>query len=327
MGASSIRPSKQGNVGQAAASVPVFGKGGKVASALQRINYSDTFWAYLFLAPTLIGLLVFSLGPILASLGLSLMKWNIVLAPKWVGLYNYQVLFKDSLFWKALVNTVRFMLMGIPLEMLLSLLFAMLLSRGLRFESFFRTAFFAPGVCSVVAMAMVWRQIFDFKLGMLNGLLSYIGVNPVPWLLIDQTAMPAVVLMTVWMGVGFSMLLWLAALQGVPQTYYDAAQVDGAGRWAKFRYVTWPMITPTAFFMLIIDVIASFQIFQQTFVLTSGGPHQSTYTLVYYIYEKAFRNFLLGDASATAYILFFIMLGLTVVQFRLQKQWVNYELA
>jgi multiple sugar transport system permease protein len=329
LGASSIRPSRRGPAGNATVTAPnpVFGKGGRLASALQRINYSETFWAYLFLAPTLIGLLVFSLGPILASLGLSLMKWNIIDTPKWVGLLNFQVLFKESLFWKALVNTLRYMVMAIPLEMLLSLVFAVLLSRGLRGESFFRTAFFAPGVCSVVAMAMVWRQIFDFKLGMLNGLLSYFGVNPIPWLLITQTAMPAVVLMSVWMGVGFSMLLWLAALQGVPQTYYDAALVDGAGRWAKFRYVTWPLITPTAFFMLIIDVIASFQVFQQTFVLTGGGPQQSTYTLVLYIYDKAFRNFLLGDASATAYVLFFIMLGLTVVQFRLQKRWVNYELA
>jgi multiple sugar transport system permease protein len=219
------------------------------------------------------------------------------------------------------------MVMGIPLEMGVSLLFAMLLNQRLRGESFFRTAFFAPGVCSVVAMAMVWRQIFDYKLGMLNGLLSFFGIDPVAWLMLPQTAMPAVVVMTVWQGVGFPMLLWLAALQGVPQSYYDAALVDGAGRWAKFRYVTWPMITPTAFFMLIMDVIASFQIFQQTFVLTGGGPKQSTYTMVLYIYDKAFRNFLLGDSSAMAYVLFVILLGLTFIQFRLQKQWVNYELA
>ena len=329
MGARSIEPSRQGEGEKPAAPAPLpdHGKSGKLASALQRINYSDTFWAYLFLTPTLIGLVAFSLGPILASLGLSLMKYNILDPPKWVGLLNYQILFKDPLFWKSMVNTVRFMVMGIPLEMGLSLLFAMLLSRGLRGESFFRTAFFAPGVCSIVAMAMVWRQIFDYKLGMLNGMISLLGGDPVPWLMLPSTAMPAVVLMTVWAGVGFSMLLWLAALQGVPQTYYDAAVVDGAGRWAKFRYVTWPMITPTAFFMLIINVIASFQVFQQTFVLTGGGPQQSTYTLVLYIYDKAFRNFVLGESSATAYVLFIILLGLTVFQFRLQKQWVNYEIA
>jgi multiple sugar transport system permease protein len=300
---------------------------GKAASLWQRINYSETFWGYLFLAPTLLGLLVFTLGPILASLGLSMMKWNIVDTPVWVGVRNYQVLFKDPLFWKAMTNTVRFMVMAIPLEMGLSLILAMLLNQGLKGISFFRTAFFAPGVCSIVATAMVWRQIFDYKLGLLNGLITLFGGNPVPWLMITPTAMPAVVIMTVWAGVGYSMLLWLAALQGVPQTYYDAAVVDGAGGWAKFRHVTWPMITPTAFFMLVLNIISSFQIFQQTFVLTSGGPRQSTYTLVLYIYEKAFRNFLLGDASATAYVLFFIMLGLTIIQFRMQKQWVNYELA
>lgn len=292
-----------------------------------RLTFSEVFWGYLFLAPVLFGLLVFTFFPILASFGLSVTKYNIIDTPVWVGLRNYIGLFNDPLFWKSIFNTVRYMLMAIPLEMGLSLLFALLLNKGMKGLPFFRTVFFAPSVCSIVAMAMVWRQIFDYKLGLLNSIVGFLGGSQIPWLMLPATAMPAVVIMSVWQGVGYSMLLWLGALQGVPQTYYDAVVVDGAGPWAKFRYVTWPLITPTAFFMLIIDIIASFQVFQQTFVLTGGGPRQSTYTLILFIYEKAFRNFLFGDASAAAYVLFFIMLALTVIQFRLQKEWVNYELA
>lgn len=295
--------------------------------SLQRLTYSDAFWAGLFLIPTAIGLIVFMLGPILAAFGISLVKWNIVDAPQWKGLGNYQTLLHDRLFWKSVWNTARYMALAIPLEMALSLALATALNQGLRLQSFFRTLYFTPGVCSVVAMALVWRQIFDFKMGMLNGFLKLFDVAPVPWLMTTATAMPAVVLMSVWQGVGYPTILWLAALQAVPQVYYDAAVVDGAGRWAKFRYVTWPLITPTAFFMLVLDIIASFQVFQQTFVLTGGGPRQSTYTLVLYIYEKAFRNFLWGEASATAYVLFAIMLGLTYVQFRMQRRWVHYEIA
>ena len=293
----------------------------------QRLNYSENFWAYLFLLPTIIGLIVFTLGPIVAALGISLTHWNLVNAPVWAGFSNYTALFSDQLFWKSMWNTTRYMVMGIPLEMLSSLILAFFLNQRLRGLAIFRTIFFIPGICSIVAIALVWRQIFDFKIGMLNAVLNLFGVNPIPWLMTTATAMPAIVLMSVWQGLGYPTLLWLAALQGVPQTYYDAADVDGAGRWAKFLYVTWPFITPTAFFMMIMDVISSFQVFQQTFVLTAGGPAKSTYTLVYYIYEKAFRNFLLGDASAAAYILFFIMLVLTIVQFRMQKQWVHYEMA
>jgi len=295
-------------------------------SIWQRINYSENFWGYLFLLPTILGLIFFTIGPILAAFGLSLMRWNLVDVPKWVGTTNYEVLLNDKLFWKSLWNTFRYMVLAIPMEMALSLLFAIAMNQKLRGQAIFRTIYFIPGICSIVAMALVWRQIFDYKMGILNMVIRFLGFAPVPWLMSADTAMPSIVMMTVWQGVGYPMLLWLAALQAVPQTYYDAALVDGAGRWDIFRYITWPFITPTAFFMLVIDIIASFQVFQQTFVLTGGGPQRSTYTLVYYIYDKAFRNFLLGDASAAAYVLFFIMLALTLFQFRMQKQWVNYEL-
>ena len=296
-------------------------------SVWERLIYNEEFWAYLFLAPTLLGLFLFTLGPILAAFGISLTRWNIVDPPRWQGLNNYRNLLNDGLFWKSLGNTARYMAMAIPLEMALSLLLAIALNQGLRLEALFRTVFFTPGVVSGVAMALVWGQIFDFRSGLLNHLLRLVGISPVPWLMNTTTAMPAVVLMSVWQGVGYPTILWLAALQSVPKEYYDAAAVDGAGRWARFRFVTWPFITPTAFFMLIMDCIASFQVFQQTYVLTRGGPRQSTYTLVLLIYDRAFRSFLWGDASAMGYVLFFLMLALALIQFRLQKRWVHYGLA
>ena len=296
-------------------------------NAWQRLTYSDAFWAYLFLLPALVGLVGLTLGPILAALGFSLSVWNIVDAPRWVGLANYRALAAEPLFWKALGNTFRYMVGAIPTEMVISLALALALNQGRRLEVVFRTIYFVPTVCSGVALALVWRLIFDLRMGMLNQVLGYFGLDPVPWLMTPRTAMPAVIIMSVWRGVGYPVILWLAALQGVPQVYYDAAQVDGAGRWARFRYVTWPFVTPTAFFMLIMDIIASFQVFQQTFVLTNGGPRWSTYTLVFYIYERAFRLFAVGDACAVAYVLFVLILLLTTVQFWLQKRWVHYELA
>jgi multiple sugar transport system permease protein len=160
----------------------------------------------------------------------------------------------------------------------------------------------------------------------LNDLIGIVGLAPVPWLMKPAYAMPAVIIMSAWQGIGYPVLLWLAGLQGIPQSYYDAAKVDGAGPLQLFRHITWPMLTPTTFFMLVISVIGSFQVFESTFVLTAGGPMRATYTLVYFIFEDAFQNFIMGRASATAYVLFFFVFILTVTQLRLQKRWVNYEL-
>jgi len=296
-------------------------------SRWERLAYNENFWAYLFLTPTIIGLLVFSVGPILAALYFSLTKWNVVSAPIWQGVANYQKLLRDALFWTALRNTFRYMLGFIPLSMSVSLVLAVALNQRVRLQSLFRTLYFTPSVCSIVAMAIVWRLMFDRDLGLLNYLLGFVGVERVPWLMTPRTAMPAVIIMSVWQGIGFPTLLWLAGLQGVPQSYYDAAEVDGAGRWAIFRYVTWPFLTPTGFFMLILACINSFQVFQQTFILTQGGPRRSTYTLVYQIYDKAFRNFEMGYACALAYVLFASVLVFTFFQFRLQRRWVRYEIA
>jgi multiple sugar transport system permease protein len=294
---------------------------------IQRLSYSENFWGYLFLTPTVLGLLFFSAGPILAAAAFSLTKWNIVSPAVWRGVSNYRALLHERLFWISIRNTLRYMAGAIPLSMGLSLILAMALNQKLRLEALFRTIYFTPSVCSVVALALIWRMLLDKDLGIINYFLSMVGIPKQPWLLSPKTAMLGVIIMSVWNGIGYPTLLWLAGLQGVPEVYYDAALVDGAGRWAKFRYVTWPFLTPTAFFMLIISCINSFQVFESTYVLTAGGPQRSTYTLVYYIYEAAFREFNMGYASALAYVLFFFVLILTIVQFRLQRAWVHYEMA
>ncbi len=293
----------------------------------QRISYSESFWGYLFLAPTIVGLLAFSAGPIVASAVVSLTKWNMMSTPVWRGLGNYQDLWRDQLFWTALRNTLRYMLGVIPLSMGVSLVLALSLNQGLRFETLFRSLYFTPSVCSAVALAFVWRLMYDHNFGLLNWLLGLLNIQKVPWLLTPRTAMPAVIIMSAWTAIGYPTVLLLAVLQGVPQVYYDAAQVDGAGRWAQFWYVTWPFLTPTAFFMLVISCINSFQMFEQTYILTGGGPNRSTYTLVFYIYDRAFRQAYMGYAGAIAYVLFFFVLGLTILQFRMQREWVHYEVA
>ena len=297
------------------------------SSRWQRLLYSDNFWGWLFVLPTVIGILVFAAGPILAAFAISLTRWNIVNPPVFVGLDNYQeVLFEQELFWIALRNTLTYIVGVIPLQMSVALLIALALNQGLRYQALFRTLYFLPSVCSTVALALVWRVLFDYKLGVLNWFLDLVGLAPVPWLMRPSVAMPALIIMSAWQGIGYPTVLWLAGLQGIPQSYYDAAKVDGAGRLALFRHVTWPLLTPTTFFMLIIACINSFQVFEGTYVLTGGGPQRATYTLVFFIYEDAFRNFIMGRASAVAYVLFAFILALTVVQLRLQKRWVNYDL-
>jgi multiple sugar transport system permease protein len=297
------------------------------SSRWQRLLYSDNFWGWLFVLPTVIGILVFAAGPILAAFAISLTRWNIVDPPVFVGLANYQeVVFEQELFWIALRNTLTYMVGVIPLQMSVALLIALALNQGLRYQALFRTLYFLPSVCSTVALALIWRVLFDYKLGVLNWFLDLVGLAPVPWLMRPSVAMPALIIMSAWQGIGYPMVLWLAGLQGIPQSYYDAAKVDGAGRLALFRHVTWPLLTPTTFFMLIIACINSFQVFEGTYVLTGGGPQRATYTLVFFIYEDAFRNFIMGRASAVAYVLFAFILVLTVAQLRLQKRWVNYDL-
>ncbi|MCC6310777.1 MAG: sugar ABC transporter permease [Trueperaceae bacterium] len=291
--------------------------------ALQR---RETLAAYGFLLPNLVGFLIFTLLPVIAALFISLTDWNLLQPPKWVGLKNFVTLAQDPLFRKVLGNTAVYVLGTVPVQMILALLVAMALNQGLPGTLFFRAAFFMPVVTSAVAIALVWRWIYNADFGVLNSFLFMLGVSDPPqWLTSTRWALPSVMIMSVWQQIGFSMVLFLAGLQGVPEHLYEAARIDGAGPFQRFLFITVPMLTPTTFFVFVINIINSFQVFDQAFIMTGGGPANATNTIVYNIYQNAFQFFKMGYAAAMAWVLFAIIFVVTVVQFRLQSRWVHYE--
>jgi multiple sugar transport system permease protein len=280
---------------------------------------------YLYLLPTLIGLLLFSAGAVAASFFLSFTRWDIVSPPQWKWFDNYVDLWKADVFWEVFRNTITFVGLAVPLSVCAALALALLVNTGLRGITVFRTAYFLPVVSSMIAVALVWSWIFNSQYGLLNYLLrALVGVQGPGWLDDTAWALPAMVIVTVWKGLGYSMVIFLAGLQNIPRDLYNAATMDGAGAWKRFRHITLPLLSPTTFFVLVITVINAFQVFEQTYVLTKGGPANSTVTLSYYVYQNAFQFFQMGKAAAAAYVLFAFLFALTLVQFRVQKRWVFY---
>lgn len=287
---------------------------------------AEARWAWLFLAPTIIGLALLSAGPILATLGISLTKWDLLTAPEWVGLANFGKLLADERFGVALRNTAFYTVVSVPLGIVLALGLALALNHQIRGIAWIRTAYFLPLVTSATAVGLVWAWIYAPSGGILNELLSIVGIPPQKWVSDPFWAMPSIIVMSTWQGLGINVIVFLAGLQGVPQDYYDAASVDGAGRWAKFRNVTLPLLTPSIFFTGILALISAFQIFDQVFVLARPGkPTDATVTLVYFIYENGFKNFKMGYAAAASWIMFLIVAALTWLYFRLQNRWVHYQ--
>ncbi|MCX6045455.1 MAG: sugar ABC transporter permease [Chloroflexi bacterium] len=286
---------------------------------------NENFVGYTFIAPLLIGLAIFTYGPVLAALGLSFTKGDYISTPKWIGLDNYRDLLKDELFWKSLQNTLYYVVGVVPIGLALSLLLALALNQKLRGITFFRSIFFLPSITSSVALSLMWLWIYNPEFGVLNFLLKQIGIKGPAWLSTTEWAMPAIMIMSIWRGLGYNMLIFLAGLQGVPEVYYEAADIDGAGAWSKFLHITVPLLSPTTFMLLILSLIGAFQVFEYTYVMTQGGPLYSTLTLVLHVYNNAFRSFKMGYASALAYVLFFILLALTFIQFKFQERWVHYE--
>jgi multiple sugar transport system permease protein len=282
--------------------------------------------AYGFLLPNLLGFLTFTFLPVLAALLISFTNWDLLQAPDWIGLANYRRLATDRLFHEVLRNTVVYVAGTVPVQMAIALLVAMALNRRVPGQLFFRTAYFMPVVASTVAVALVWRWIFHADFGLLNSFLYFIGVDEPPkWLSSTRWALPAIIIMSIWQQIGFSMVLFLAGLQSVPGQLYEAAKIDGANGWHRFRYITVPMLSSTTFFVLVISVINSFQVFEQAFIMTQGGPANATNTLVFNIYRYAFQFFQMGYAAAMAWVLFAIIFAVTLVQFRMQRQWVHYD--
>ena len=282
-------------------------------------------WAAAFLAPTLLGLAVLSAGPILATLAISLTKWDLLTAPKLIGLDNYVALLTDDRFLKALRNTAFYTVTSVPLGMSIALFLALALNQTIRGIAWIRTAYFLPVVTSTIAVALVWQWIYSPESGLLNQFIGLFGMEPQRWLNNPTLAMPSIVAMSVWQGLGTDVIIFLAGLQAIPTELLDAASVDGAGRWARFRSIVLPLLTPSIFFTGILSLIDSFQVFDQIFVLQRPRPTDATITVVYFIYENGFKFFKMGYASAASWVLFLIVAVFTAVYFRLQGRWVHYQ--
>jgi multiple sugar transport system permease protein len=282
-------------------------------------------WALLFLAPTIIGLAVLSAGPVLATVAISLTRWDLLRAPQFVGLDNFVELASDDRFLRALRNTAFYTVVSVPLGMLISLFLALALNQTIRGIAWIRTAYFLPVVTSTIAIALVWQWIYAPDAGLLNQVLGTFGIPAQKWLSNPTLVMPAIVAMSIWQGLGTSIIIFLAGLQAIPTELLDAASVDGAGRWARFRNVVLPLLTPSIFFTGILSLIDSFQVFDQVFVLSRPRATDATITVVYFIYENGFKFFKMGYATAASWVLFLIVAVLTAIYFRSQNRWVHYQ--
>lgn len=279
--------------------------------------------AFLFLLPNIIGFLIFSLIPTVSSFGLSFVNWGLLDKPSFTGLANYRELLGDSIFWLTLKNTALYSFVKVPLNLILSLLLAILLNKQLHGRNFFRAIAFLPSVCSSVAVALIWAPLLESsKNGLINHLLSFFGIDVIPFLVSSAWAMPSVIFVGLWKELGYFMVIFLAGLQGISRSYYEAASIDGANARTVFFNITLPLISPTTFFALTTSLIGSFQIFDLTSVLTKGGPANATNTLVMYIYQNGFQFFRMGYASALSLILFVTIFIITLVQNHYSDKWV-----
>jgi multiple sugar transport system permease protein len=285
----------------------------------------EQLYGILFALPWLIGFTIFIAYPILASLYYSFCAYDAIRPPHWVGLRNYIQLFSgDDLFWKSLGNTLYMVVFGLPLGLIASLGIALLLNQRLKGIAFYRTLFYLPSITPVVAISILWLWLLNPEIGLVNVLLSHLGMaHPPAWLTDPSWSKPALILMGLW-GAGGGMIIYLAALQDVPEVLYEAAKLDGAGRWEQFRHITLPFLSPVILFNLIIGLIGSFQYFTQAYVMTNGGPEDSTNFYEQHLLTKAFIDFKMGYASAMAWVLFLITLACAIIVFRTSAKWVYY---
>lgn len=287
---------------------------------LKTLLHRNGPWAFILLLPSILGFFIFVLFPVVASFLLSFTSWDLLTPIKWVGFENYLNLFKDETFIKVLWNTLYFTAVTVPIGIIISLFLAVALNQKIRFIKFYRAAYFLPVISSMVAVAVIWQWIYNPEYGLLNFILGLFGIDGPSWLSDAKWAMPAVMITSIWKGLGFNMLIFLAGIQGISESYYEAADIDGATWFKKFIHITVPLLRPTTFFVTVMAIIGSFQVFDAVFLLTQGGPARSTSVLVHYLYQNGFEYFQMGYASAMAYILFFLVLAFTLIQFTLQKR-------
>lgn len=300
----------------------------RIVGASSSLKLAEALWAYVFLLPWLFGLLFFAAGPILASFVFSFTKYDVMSPPMFIGLDNYRdALFVDKLVWPSLGRTFTFSLVYIPVGLVASLVLAMLLNRGLKGTNAYRTLFFLPSLTPAVATALLWQWVLHPAIGPVNTALGAIGIEGPGWLTSADWALQALVIMALWNSIGSNrMLIFLAALQGVPEQLLEAAQIDGAGAWAKFRHVTLPMISPSILFNLVMGVIGALQVFVSAFVTTQGGPSYATWFFALHIYNQAFKYFRMGYGSALAWMFVVILLFFTWLQLQYSRRWVYYEI-
>jgi multiple sugar transport system permease protein len=276
------------------------------------------------ITPWLLGLVLFTAGPMLASAVLAFMKWDLIVPYQWAGLANFEAAGADKLLLKSLTNTAYYTFIGVPLNLTNALLLAILLNANIHGRSLYRTWYYLPSIVPSVANSMVWIWILHPQFGLLNGFLVSLGLPRLNWLQDTHLAKPALILMGLW-GIGSSCIIFLAGLQNVPAALYEAASIDGASAVLRFRYITVPMLTPVMFFNLVMGIIGSFQVFTTAYIMTNGGPRNATLFYVLYLYRNVWEFFKVGYASAMAWILFVIIMAFTAVQLRLANRWVFYE--
>ena len=284
----------------------------------------QTKYFYLFILPWIIGFIVFTIYPMVSSLYFSLTKYDVVTAPQFVGLENYKMMLNDSTLRISIKATLLYTLINVPIGLLLSLMLAMLLNSAQKFKGLFRTLLYLPSMVSGVSLSLLWSWIFNPEYGIANYLLGKLGIKGPMWLMDEKWAVPSLAIMGFW-SIGTGIVLFLAALQGVPRNLIEASILDGANWFDRLKNVTLPMISPVFLFQLIIEFINSFQVFTQAFVMTKGGPHYATTFYVYYIYQNAFVNFKMGYASALSWVLLFVIMIITALILRFSDRFVYYE--
>lgn len=288
---------------------------------LKNILNNEKYAGLIFILPAMLGILIFIIIPIICSFGLSFTKWDLLNPIQFVGLSNYRQIFSEDLFYKILINTVVFAVSTSVFGVIIPLILASILNTKIRGSEFYKTAYFLPFITPMIVIGIVWEWIFDPNIGILNHVL-HIHIN---WLYDTHFAMPAMIIISVWKLIGYNMVIFLSALSGISQSLFEAAKIDGATPFQTFKNVTVPMLSPTIFFVVIITAISSFQVFDLIYLMTQGGPLDSTNVLVYAIYKNAFEYFNVGKASAIAYVLFTIILVLTLIQWNLRKKLVYNE--
>jgi len=283
-------------------------------------------WFYVFISPWLIGFVLWTAGPMVASVILSFTRYEIVLPPQWIGFDNFVTMFtKDPLFWKALKVTLHYTILSVPLSVVFAVLIALLLNQKLPGLSIWRTVYYLPSITSGVAVALMWSWVFHPNFGLVNSVLWMLfKIQGPKWLLDEAWVIPTFVIMGLW-GFGGPMLIYLAAMQGIPTELYESAELDGANIFQKIRHITIPLITPVIFFNMVMNIIGSFQVFTNAFIITAGGPNYASYFYLLHLYSNGFQYFRMGYASALALVLFAIIMACTYIAFRTSRYWVYYE--